>query len=146
MKKSIFALLFSIAIVWTGKASDVERIISFDKLPELAQSFLQTHFGGLTVAYVKEETELSGVQYEVKYTDRTEVEFNGEGQWKKVERKNAAVPDPIIPEKIRKFLQERHAGNTVKSVEKGRLGYEVELHSGLELKFDAQQNFVRYDD
>ncbi len=96
MKKLFLALLIAVAAVCTGKADEKDKV-SFERLPVAAQSFMKTHFSDLTIAYIKEETELSGVEYEVKCTDLTEVDFNGKGEWKKVERKNSAVPDRIIP-------------------------------------------------
>lgn len=149
MKKIFLSLIFAVAIIWTGKAdsTEIKRTVSFEELPTIAQIFLRTHFGDLTVSYIEQETKLTGVRsYEVKYTDLSEVELNGRGEWKKVERENVAVPDRIIPEKIRQFVQKNHVENFVKSIEKDHHGYELELNSGLELKFDAQQNFLRYDD
>ena len=138
MKKIFLSLIFAVAIVWTGKAdsTEIKRTVSFEELPTIAQIFLRTHFGDLTVSYIEQETKLTGVRsYEVKYTDLSEVE-----------RENVAGPDRIIPEKIRQFVQKNHVENFVKSIEKDHHGYELELNSGLELKFDAQQNFLRYDD
>lgn len=145
MKRMFLTLFAVVAAGWTGRA-DNKDIISFERLPVDAQSFIRMHFSDLTIAYVKAETELSGVEYEVKFTDLTKVDFNGKGEWKKVERKHSAVPDGIIPEKIGQFIQKQHAENFVKSIEKNRRGYEVELNSGLELKFDTKQKFLRYDD
>ena len=45
-----------------------------------AQEFLATYFKDLTVAYAVEESKYFGSEYEVTYTDRTEVEFRADGR------------------------------------------------------------------
>ena len=71
---------------------DVYKRQSVDKLPQAAQEFLSAHFKDLTVAYAVEEQKYTGKEYEVVYTDRTEVEFRSDGQWESVGRKYSPVP------------------------------------------------------
>ena len=53
---------------------------TIDNLPKAAQEFLATYFKDLTVAYAVEESKYFGSEYEVTYTDRTEVEFRADGR------------------------------------------------------------------
>ena len=71
MKKMILA----VALLLTGivSADGREKPITIDNLPKAAQEFLATYFKDLTVAYAVEESKYFGSEYEVTYTDRTEV-------------------------------------------------------------------------
>ena len=95
MKKLIIAASALLLGIFTAKA-DYERPIRLEELPAPAQEFLSTHFSDLTVAYVSEESETFYLDYEVLYTDRTEVNFNQSGEWTSVERKYSAVPDALV--------------------------------------------------
>lgn len=75
-----------------GLGDGREKPITIDNLPKAAQEFLATYFKDLTVAYAVEESKYFGSEYEVTYTDRTEVEFRADGQWSAVDRKYSAVP------------------------------------------------------
>ena len=80
----------------TASLADNDRPIALDKLPAAAQTFLKTHFADLTLAYAVEDPKFVGSEYEVTYTDRTEVEFRPNGEWSSVERRYAAVPASIV--------------------------------------------------
>ena len=87
MMKKIFvsaALLF--AGITASFAGDRERPITLDKLPAAAQEFLAANFKDLTLAYAVEDPKFIGSEYEVIYTDRTEVDFESNGEWSSVER------------------------------------------------------------
>ena len=81
-------LLAGITVTLAGN----DRPITVDKLPAAAQNFLKSYFSDLTVAYAVEDPKFAGSEYEVTYTDRTEVEFDTKGEWTSVERKYTAVP------------------------------------------------------
>lgn len=63
-----------------GLGDGREKPITIDNLPKAAQEFLATYFKDLTVAYAVEESKYFGSEYEVTYTDRTEVEFRADGR------------------------------------------------------------------
>ena len=73
MKKILLAAALLIAGVTASQADNRERPITIDKLPAAAQEFLKSHFSGLTLAYAVEDPKLIGSEYDVTYTDRTEV-------------------------------------------------------------------------
>lgn len=109
------AALLLVGIASASADNRNERPVTVDQLPKVSQEFLAAHFKNLTVAYAVEETKYYGKEYEVTYTDRTEVEFRSDGQWSSVERKYSPVPDAIIPEQIRKFVsaQANHLSRTI---------------------------------
>ena len=80
MKKMILAVALLLTGIVSAQADGREKPITIDNLPKAAQEFLATYFKDLTVAYAVEESKYFGSEYEVTYTDRTEVEFRADGQ------------------------------------------------------------------
>lgn len=80
MKKMILAVALLLTGIVSAYADGREKPITIDNLPKAAQEFLATYFKDLTVAYAVEESKYFGSEYEVTYTDRTEVEFRADGR------------------------------------------------------------------
>jgi hypothetical protein len=141
---SVFAF-FSLA---SAHADGHEELITFDRLPKAAQEFLTTHFKDLTLAYIVADHKIMTVEYEVTYTERTEVDFRADGSWESVERKYAPVPAAIVPKQIADFVARNQlfAGQFIREIERNPYTWEIKLSGGLEVKFDAQFNVIGYDD
>jgi len=147
MMKKIFvsaALLF--AGITASFAGDRERPITLDKLPAAAQEFLAANFKDLTLAYAVEDPKFIGSEYEVIYTDRTEVDFESNGEWSSVERKYAAVPAAIVPMQIADYVKKSFAGESIRKIDRDKYTWEVELSNGLEIKFDRNFQVIDIDD
>ena len=56
------------------------------------------------------------------------------------------VPTAIIPAAINEYVAAKHAGQYVVQIGKDGKNYEVELNSTIEIVFDKNGNFLRYDD
>ena len=86
-------------------------------------------------------------EYEVVYTDRTEVEFRSDGQWESVGRKYSPVPASIVPQPIQTFVSgSNYPGQFIRQIARNAYTWEVELSNGLEIKFDNQFNVIDIDD
>lgn len=147
MMKKIFvsaALLF--AGITASFAGDRERPITLDKLPAAAQEFLAANFKDVTLAYAVEDPKFIGSEYEVIYTDRTEVDFESNGEWSSVERKYAAVPAAIVPVQIADYVKKSFAGESIRKIDRDKYTWEVELSNGLEIKFDRNFQVIDIDD
>lgn len=147
MMKKIFvsaALLF--AGITASFAGDRELPITLDKLPAAAQEFLAANFKDLTLAYAVEDPKFIGSEYEVIYTDRTEVDFESNGEWSSVERKYAAVPAAIVPVQIADYVKKSFAGESIRKIDRDKYTWEVELSNGLEIKFDRNFQVIDIDD
>ena len=124
-----------------------ERAITVQQLPQPAQEFLKQHFDSLTVAYVVEDVKHFGSEYEVVYTDRTEIEFRSDGQWESVGRKYSPVPASIVPQPIQTFVSgSNYPGQFIRQIDRNAYTWEGELSNGLEIKFDNQFNVIDIDD
>ena len=147
MKKILFSAAVLFASLISMDADNRERPTTVDKLPAQAQQFLNEHFAGLTVAFVVEDPKTMGSEYEVTYTDRTEVDFAPDGSWTSVERKYSAVPASVVPQQIADFVAKSNfPGQYIKEISRNAYTWEIGLSSGLEIKFDINFNVISYDD
>ena len=140
MKKTFLTLFLMTTMFGAAYADGREKPTSVDKLPQAAQEFL-------TVAYAVEEQKYTGKEYEVVYTDRTEIEFRSDGQWESVGRKYSPVPASIVPQPIQTFVSgSNYPGQFIRQIDRNAYTWEVELSNGLEIKFDNQFNVIDIDD
>ena len=147
MKKFFFAAALLFAGITASQADNNDRPITLDKLPAAAQSFLKSHFADLTLAYAVEDPKWVGSEYEVTYTDRTEVDFRSNGEWASVERKYAAVPSAIGPKQIADYVAKSNYPNQYgRKIERKTYSWEIELSNGLEIEFDKNFQVIDIDD
>ena len=147
MKKILVTAVLLFAGITVSLADSNDRPITLDKLPAAAQTFLKTHFADLTLAYAVEDPKLVGSEYEVTYTDRTEVEFDNKGEWSSVERKYAAVPASIVPTQISAYVAKSSFPNQyIKKIERNAYTWEIELSNGIEIEFDKDFRVIDIDD
>ena len=148
MRKLILFAAFVFCGLAPAHADGHEEPIPFERLPQAAQTFLKTHFDTLTVAYIVADHKIMAVEYEVTYTDRTEVDFRSDGSWESVERKYDAVPAAIVPKQISDFVaaNELFSRQFIRKIERDPYTWEIELSGGMEIKFDRKFNVIGYDD
>lgn len=147
MKKLFFAAMLLMTSVVSANADNDERAINVAQLPQTAQSFLTANFSGKTVAFAVEERKFFGTEYEVMYTDRTEVSFRSDGEWESVETRYEQVPSSVVPAQIADFVAKGgFEGQFIKEISRDRYSWEITLSSGIEIKFDKQFNVIGYDD
>ena len=145
MKRFLLSLVALVAFLAPAKA-DNDRPISPDQLPAAAKTFIQQHFPDLTVAYAEIEQGFAKTQYEARLNDGTKIEFNGNGEWDKVDCKYKAVPAVLVPEVIAKYVSANYAGALITKIDKELYGFEIELSNGLDLKFSAGGQLLEIDD
>ena len=121
-------------------------IITADKLPATAQTFIKEYFPGSDISYAKKDKELTKTTYEVVLQDGTEIDFDSKGQWDKIDCKRATVPAKLIPDAIATYVQTNFPGQAIVKIDKELFGYEIELQNDLELKFDKNGRLVNIDD
>ena len=148
MRNLLLSALLLLCGLAPARADGHEEPIPFDRLPQAAQTFLKTHFDTLTVAYIVADRKFMGVEYEVTYTDRTEIDFRADGQWESVERKYDAVSAAIVPKQISDFVaaNELFSRQFIRKIERDPYTWEIELSGGMEIKFDSRFNVIGYDD
>lgn len=146
MKKSILALLI-VALCSIGATAAEVIVRDVASLPQTAQKFLTSNFKKANVSFIKIDKTLGIVRdYEVVLTDGTEIDFDSDGVWDKIEMPGTkSVPSAIVPQSIASYVSKNYPGQRIVSIDKERHSYDVELQGGLDLVFDRAGNFKRID-
>lgn len=147
MKKNLILCMFvAIAMISCEGANYQDKPINYEELPQKAKTFVVDHFSNLTVSYVIQDNDMLGISYELYFTNNSEIEFDEKGDWSEVDCKSTQVPDGIIPSKILSYVKEHFTTNFIVKIELDFKHYDIELNNGLDLKFDADGNFIKIDD
>lgn len=146
MKKIKFFLLMAMVMTMSlaMNADDDDRVITFDQLPQAAQTFLKTHFATKVPLLVTADWD----DFTIRYESGEKVEFDRTGNWKDIECYSGKVPTEAIPEQISAYLNQNYPGKSVIKLERHRSVYEVKLNNGLEIEFNRnfQVTDMDYDD
>lgn len=118
--------------------------IQVAQMPEMAQTFLQRHFGDVQVRYAKQQ--YLPKEYEVVLVNGTKLEFDANGNWTEVDCKHGVVPDDVVPQPLRSYVGKNYPDQRIVDIEQGPRGYKLELNNGLELKFNKEYRLVDMDD
>lgn len=147
MKKILKWLpLLLVTVVFGAVAAacdDDDKVIGENELPESAKTFVSTYFAPAKVATVYKD----GNEYEVMLSDGVRIDFNKSGEWTDVDAPlNEELPTGFYPEAIDTYLLANMDGAGINEISKERYGYDVELVTGTDLRFDSEGKFIRYDD
>lgn len=138
--KYFFAALMCILISNVAMADDTP--IPVEQLPAAAKTFVQTNFKGKKILSAEKDWN----SYECRLDDGTKIEFNRKGTWKKVDRNMIALPAAIVPAAIQQYVSTNFPGTVITKIDKERYGYEIELSSDIDLKFNYQGVLIGMDD
>lgn len=143
MKKT----LTIIALLFVGMTTYAQKTnISYESLPNDAKDFININFPSVTPAVVLKDTETFDVEYEVRFNDGMKIEFSEDGEWKEVKNDINCLTFGFLPENIGKYLENNHYGLCVKEIKRELKGFKVELANDVEIIFDKNGKFKRYDD
>ena len=146
MKKSVFFLAALVCMMMQAVSTFAsDRIITKEQLPAAAQTFIQKTFPGQTISYAKIDFD-GRKTYEVRLSNGTEVEFDQNGTWDKVDCNFSAVPADLVPANIANSVKSSFPDAVIVKIDKERGGYDIELSNDLELKFNKNGQMVRIDD
>lgn len=116
-----------------------------NKLPSMAQSFLEKHYTETeAIAIMKDEE--GG--YNVTLNDKTYIYFDRRGNWTEIKgAKMKALPETFLsslPSEMQKYIQTNYKGQIVRKIEKKSYGYQVRLNkpNNVELNFNANGMFL----
>ncbi|MBO4442246.1 MAG: PepSY-like domain-containing protein [Bacteroidaceae bacterium] len=142
MRKILYTLL-ALMLAVPVAAEDVE--IQFDQLPEKAQKVVQKAFPDTRIKKVEMERRASLIQYEVKLAGGIKMQFNKDGKFTECECTKSAVPDMLVPQKIRSYLGDEFPDRKVMRIEhEGKL-FDIMLDNGYELTFNSSYRLVDID-
>ena len=146
MKKTRILLLMAMVMTMglTMSADDDDRMITFEQLPQAAQTFHKTHFAAKAPLLVTADWD----DFTIRYESGEKVEFDRNGEWKEIDCYSTKVPTGAIPEQINNYLMQNYPGKSVVKLERHRSVYEVKLNNGMEVEFNRSYQVigVDYDD
>ena len=146
MKKSVIFLAALMSMMMqTVSTFASDRIITKEQLPAAAQTFIQKTFPKQAISYAKIDFD-GRKTYEVRLSNGTEVEFDKNGTWDKVDCNFSAVPADLVPANIANSVKSSFPDAVIVKIDKERGGYDIELSNDLELKFNKNGQMVRIDD
>lgn len=125
---------------------DSNRVVT--DVPGEITSYVTQHFNDAELLRVEIDREYTGVNsyYEAYLDNGANIDFTKDLEAVEVYSPNANVPLSTLPQNIADYIQSNHENREVRSWEKYPNKYEVYLDSELEIFFDEQGNFLRYDD
>lgn len=147
MIKRLFVALVAIMCVAAAAVARDSYARDASVLPKAAQTTLANNFKS-KVNLVKIDKDLGRVSdYEVILDDGTEITFDRDGNWDNIEvGLNGKIPSAFIPTAIADYVKANLPGEKIVGIDKERSGYEVEMSNGVDIKFNSNGQFVRYDD
>lgn len=141
--KRIILLLTIVALgTISCNADGKKEVVTVKDIPAAGQQLINSNFADHVVSYVIREKELMGTEYEVKFQNGVEIDFDGDGAWKKIDCGRGPVPEAVIPAEILSKINQTFPGNFVVEIKKEWRGYEVEMSNGMDLKFDSKFRMV----
>ena len=144
MKSFIVSGIFALALLMTACS---DKPVVPEQLPNPVKTFIQQTYPGQTITFAQKDLELTGWKYEVFMADGTHIEFDTDDMWDKVESPMAKpIPMQLVPAPIATHLQANFPGAFVTKIDKERNGYEVELSTSMELKYNKQGALIEMDD
>lgn len=144
MKKILTLLLLAVSVLSVSARDTYSRDVNV--LPASARTVLSNNFKS-DVSFIKIDKTLGSIdEFEVILQDGSQVTFDKNGNWKDIEvRAKSSVPSSMVPAGITDFVKNNQKNSKIIGIEKERNGYSVDLANGVEIKFDKNGNFVRYD-
>lgn len=117
-------------------------------VPGEITSYVTQHFNDEALLRVQIERDYTGIDsyYEAYLDNGANIDFTKDYEAVEIWSPNAAVPVSTLPTVIQDYLATNHENQTVMGWEKYPNKYEVYLNTELEIFFDEQGNFLRYDD
>lgn len=127
-----------------ASCDDNEKFISYEDLPVGAKQFITNNFGSDNILTVEYDRDIKGAEYEVKFNNGAEVNFDKNGNWDEISVPSGINPD-LVPEKVQTYVKAHHPHALIVSMDKDKREFDVDLNSGLELVFDTNYDFIRYE-
>ena len=146
MKFTRFLLTALLALSTAAFCFADDRPIPVEQLPAAAKTFVQEHFPENAIVYAKMDVEMQKTEYEARLNDGSKVEFDEQGNWKEVNCHYKAVPAVLVPKAIADYVQAKFPDIAITKISRKWYGFEVELLSDLDLRFDKDGAFIGFDD
>lgn len=144
MRKRMLFLLATFMCVITSCMAD--KPIAYSEMSAEARSFVEQYFPDAKVAFVESYYGFLGNSYEIKFNTGDELKISKSGEWREIKSVSLNIPDELIPENIRTYLDDNFPGVKVKKIERSKKYVEVDLVNKIEIKFNHKGAVIELDD
>ncbi|MDE6395926.1 MAG: PepSY-like domain-containing protein [Muribaculaceae bacterium] len=135
-------LLVGFMAVSLTACDDDDDPVTENELPATAKAFLNTYYPGVDVVSATKDKN----EYDVILGNGHTVDFDKSGEWTDVDAPmGETVPSGFYPAAIDTYLAENNPGDGINEISKEKSGYDVDLVSGIDVVFNADGVFVRYE-
>ena len=146
MKKILYIWILLLMPFCTVFAGDIVTVDT-KQLPAAAQKLITLYFPGSRISHIKvEDSFMRPKKYEVLLTDRTEIEFNGDGEWMEIDCYQMPVPKDLIPAYILDWVAQNYTNVSIVKIERDKKEVEVDLDNGFSLTFNHKGELIDFDD
>ncbi|PKP25445.1 MAG: hypothetical protein CVU03_08150 [Bacteroidetes bacterium HGW-Bacteroidetes-2] len=135
MKNMLLTFAILQCFLFFGNAQNV-------KLPVNAQEFILLNFPKERLLKVEENKDNYEDRFEVKLSNKIELDFNADGEITKMESESG-LPNSVIPKEILSHVLHNYPDKTIKEWQLKPYGQEIELNNEVELKFNAEGRFIK---
>lgn len=134
----VAATLFTSVVTFAQQNSKSE-------LPVKAQQFLTENFPEQIVSSVLVDAKDSKKGFKAILSDKTEVEFWKNGNWREIDGKGKAIPTNFVVQPILDYVTKNYPNQKITQVEYSLGKIEVDLSNKKSLEFDKDGKFVKID-
>lgn len=138
--------LFLATVLMLGTAAcsndDKDEPVPSAQLPAKAKEFISAYFPTASIALATKDKN----EYEVTLSEGTSIDFDKAGEWKDVDAApGKTVPSGFYPSAIDENVAQVAPNAGINEISKESYGYEVELLTGLDMKFTHDGAFISFD-
>jgi hypothetical protein len=144
MKRTLITLALVLVTFAIVKADD--RPVTFNQLPQAAQTFINTNYPDEKVAFATVDDDFIRPDYHVALVSGVMLQFEHGGSLEKIETRNGNIPAGIIPFQIIDMVKQYYPEAQITEYEIGKRSYEVKLSNRMEMKFNTKFQIIELDD
>ena len=144
MKRTLITLALVLVTFAIVKADD--RPVTFNQLPQAAQTFINTNYPDEKVAFATVDDDFIRPDYHVALVSGVMLQFEHGGSLEKIETRNGNIPAGIIPFQIIDMVKQYYPEAQITEYEIGKRSYEEKLSNRMEMKFNTKFQIIELDD
>ena len=133
--------------IWTAALSCLTMLLTTacvdEKIPPHSKAFIDQYFPQSTVVLVEmDDDDVEGKEYCVLLNDGTKIEFDLQGEWKRVGRNKTGVPSTLVPKSILQYVKTNYPKEVITKLCKKPYGFKIELSNDEDVRFNPQGQFI----
>jgi len=114
-----------------------------EKVPPRSKAFIDQYFPHSSIVLVEmDDDDDDGKEYSVLLNDGTKVEFDLQGDWKRVSRKKTGVPSTLVPKPILQYVKTNYPEDVITKLSRKPYGFKIELSNDEDVRFNPQGQFI----